>query len=190
MRIKAFASLVLILCIVLICNEKGNAQDESISSPFNFGNPSGACSECRPFGIGVNHELNCACWYTPFNTYCHGSIWKKVRFKIQFPDGTEERVGDLSATGQVDMGESCQGGCSIGPPYLLRECWPQFYQPLIGRGYLRAVAQGAKAVPMLDPIGCCSRGICVPYIWNYACESSGVETEIEFEHECAYCFGT
>jgi hypothetical protein len=188
MNIRTIASLMLLLSFIMIGNEAANSQAEGISSPYAFGDPLAPSSSCIPYGIGDNISLFSECWGTPDNTYCSGTIRKKVRYKIQFPDGSPTITSDLSATGQVDMGVSCQGGCSIGPPYLLKECWPQFYQPQIGRNYFRVTAYGAKTVPMLDPLGCCSRGLCVPYVWYHYCDPSGVDSEIEWEHSCSFFF--
>jgi hypothetical protein len=190
MKIRPIASLLLLSFVIAVCSYEAKSEGESISSPYSFGDPFSSCSSCVPFGMGNNYNLFSQCWGTPANTYCSGIIAKKVRYRIQFPDGSPEIVGDLNAFGQADMGVSCQSACGIGAPYLLKECWPQFYQPEIGRGYFRVTAQGATAVPMLDPQGCCSRGICVPYVWYYYCDSSGAETDLEYEHACRNCYST
>ncbi len=126
------AKLLVSLLVLAACVTPLNGQD---------------CTNCVPVSTVHNVELYNPCGGASPGEFCIDVIRKTTQHTILWPDGQLQSAW-LTAYGRSACAASCMKDW-IGAPWYHRDCWPDFYSPVMtSRNYYSAAADNGTGVIM------------------------------------------
>ncbi len=139
------------------------------------------CSDCIPVSTVHIAQLYNPCSDAGPADYCVDQIRKMTEHTILWPDGSLPERYYLLALGRSACAATCNKDW-IGAPWLHRDCWPQFYEPIRSSRYYYAAAEDMTTDVIM---AWCYN---MAYVWGVLCVGPvGPTRYIGVDHLCRNC---